>query len=226
MRYAILTISRYIVVLIGLPWALAWLHVDLGKIAWLAAAISVGIGFGLQEIVANFISGIILLVERPVRVGDRITVGGTRGEVRRINIRATTVINRDQQEIIIPNRDLITKEVINWTLTHNHVRLKIPVGVAYGSDVEKVRRLLLEVASQDPEVLDDPPSRAFFMLHGSSSLDFELRVFYRNPDNLGRLTDRLNTAINKIFCENQVEIPFSQHDLHIRSGLPLSGMVS
>lgn len=219
LRYAILTISRYIVVIIGLPWALSWLHVDLGKIAWLAAAISVGIGFGLQEIVANFISGIILLVERPVRVGDRITVGITRGEVRRINIRATTVINREQQEIIIPNRDLITKEVVNWTLSHNHVRLKIPVGVAYGSDVEKVRKLLLEVAQQEPLVLTDPPPRAYLMLHGASSLDFELRVFYSNPDNLGMLTDRLNTAVNKTFSENGVVIPFPQQDVHIRSGL-------
>lgn len=219
LRYAIFTISRYLIALIGLPLALSWLHVDLGKIAWLAAAISVGIGFGLQEIVANFISGIILLVERPIRVGDRITVGVTRGEVQRINIRATTVINRDQQEIIIPNRDLITKEVVNWTLSHNHVRLKIPIGVAYGSDVERVRALLLDVAKQDPDVLNNPPSRAFFMLHGSSSLDFELRVFYQNPDNLGRLTDRLTTAINKTFVEHSIEIPFPQQDIHIRSGV-------
>lgn len=222
LRYAILTISRYLVVLIGVPLSLSALHVDVGKIAWLAAAISVGIGFGLQEIVANFVSGIILLVERPVRVGDRITVGTTRGEVRRINIRATTVINREHQEIIIPNRDLITKEVINWTLSCNHVRLKIPIGVAYGSDIEKVRELLLDIAKREPDVLSTPPARAYFISHGASSLDFELRVFYTNPDNLGLIKDRINSAINKSFVSHNIGIPFPQQDVHIiRSGIEL-----
>ncbi|MBF0340028.1 MAG: mechanosensitive ion channel family protein, partial [Magnetococcales bacterium] len=218
-RYAILTIGRYTVVLIGLPAALAALHVDVGKIAWLAAAISVGIGFGLQEIVANFVSGIILLLERPVRVGDRISVGSTvMGEVRRINIRATRVLNQDLQEILIPNRDLITKEVINWTLSSREVRLVIPVGVAYGTDIEQVRRLLLEVAARDPLVLRDPAPRVLFMNHGASALEFQLRIYHVDPDIRATLIDRLNTAINHAFREHDIEIPFPQQDVHIRSG--------
>ncbi|MBF0181764.1 MAG: mechanosensitive ion channel [Magnetococcales bacterium] len=221
-RYAILTIGRYLVVLIGLPWALAALHVDVGKIAWLAAAISVGIGFGLQEIVANFVSGIILLLERPVRVGDRISVGAVMGEVRRINIRATRVINQDLQEILIPNRDLITKEVINWTLSSREVRLMIPIGVGYGSDVEQVRKLLFEVARNEPLVLRDPPPRVLFMNHGASALEFQLRVYHVDPDVRSLLTDRLNTAINRVFRVHDIEIPFPQQELHIRASAPVS----
>lgn len=221
-RYAILTMTRYVVVLIGLPMALSALHVDVGKIAWLAAAISVGIGFGLQEIVANFVSGIILLLERPIRVGDRITVGGVMGEVRRINIRATRVMNLDLQEILIPNRDLITKEVINWTLSSKEVRLIVPIGVGYGSDVEQVRKLLLEAVKNDPLVLKEPPPRALFMKHGVSALEFELRVFHLDPDIRSMIMDRMNTAVNKILRANHIEIPFPQQDLHIRSGLPAS----
>ncbi|MBF0214102.1 MAG: mechanosensitive ion channel, partial [Magnetococcales bacterium] len=215
-RYAILTMSRYIVVLIGLPAALSALHVDVGKIAWLAAAISVGIGFGLQEIVANFVSGIILLLERPVRVGDRISVGTVMGEVRRINIRATRVINQDLQEILIPNRDLITKEVINWTLSSREVRLVIPVGVAYGTDVERVRSLLLEVAEKDPLVLRNPAPRVLFMNHGPSALEFQLRIYHVDPDIRATMTDRLNTAINQVFRENGIVIPFPQQQVHLR----------
>ncbi|MBF0295872.1 MAG: mechanosensitive ion channel [Magnetococcales bacterium] len=221
-RYAILTIGRYLVVLIGLPWALAALHVDVGKIAWLAAAISVGIGFGLQEIVANFVSGIILLLERPVRVGDRISVGAVMGEVRRINIRATRVMNQDLQEILIPNRDLITKEVINWTLSSREVRLMIPIGVGYGSDVEQVRKLLYEVARNEPLVLRDPPPRVLFMNHGPSALEFQLRVYHVDPDVRAQLTDRLNTAINRVFRAHDIEIPFPQQELHIRASAPVS----
>ncbi|MEO5347014.1 MAG: mechanosensitive ion channel [Magnetococcus sp. YQC-9] len=217
-RYAILTMSRYIVVLIGLPAALSALHVDVGKIAWLAAAISVGIGFGLQEIVANFVSGIILLLERPVRVGDRISVGTVMGEVRRINIRATRVLNQDLQEILIPNRDLITKEVINWTLSSREVRLVIPVGVAYGTDIERVRALLMEVAQKDPLVLRDPEPRVIFMNHGASALEFQLRIYHVDPDMRAIMTDRLNTAINHTFRNHGIEIPLPQQEVHIRGG--------
>ncbi|MEO5330581.1 MAG: mechanosensitive ion channel [Magnetococcus sp. YQC-5] len=216
-RYAILTMTRYGVVLIGMPMALSALHVDLGKIAWLAAAISVGIGFGLQEIVANFVSGIILLLERPVRVGDRISVGTVMGEVRRINIRATRVVNLDLQEILIPNRDLITREVINWTLSSRAVRLIVSIGVAYGSDIEQVRGLLLGVARDESMVLRDPVPRALFMNHGPSALEFQLRVYHLDPDLRSTLMDRLNTAINRVFRAHGIEIPFPQQELHIRS---------
>ncbi|MBF0427509.1 MAG: mechanosensitive ion channel [Magnetococcales bacterium] len=215
-RYAILTMTRYVVVLIGLPTALSALHVDVGKIAWLAAAISVGIGFGLQEIVANFVSGIILLLERPVRVGDRISVGTVTGEVRRINIRATRVLNTDLQEILIPNRDLITKEVINWTLSSKEMRLMIPIGVAYGSDIEQVRTLLLEVAANEPLLLRNPAPQVYFMNHGASALEFQFWVYHVDPSLRASLTDRLNTAINRIFKAHHIEIPFPQQEVHLR----------
>lgn len=217
-RYAVLTISRYLIFIIGILSALAALHLDLAKIGWLVAAISVGIGFGLQEIVANFVSGIILLLERPVRVGDLITIGnGITGRITRINIRATTVLNVNHQEQLIPNRDLITKEVTNWTLANNTVRLVIPIGVAYGSDIAKVKQLLLALAHEQPEVLSDPPPEALFITHGASSLDFELRLFLPDPALRWTMQDRLNTRINQIFTEQGIDIPFPQQDVHIRS---------
>ncbi|MBF0611872.1 MAG: mechanosensitive ion channel [Magnetococcales bacterium] len=217
LRYALVTISRYFIFLVGFFMALAFLRLDLSKVGWLAAAISVGIGFGLQEIVANFISGIILLIERPIRVGDTITVGTASGKVTRINIRSTTILNQDAQELLIPNRNLITKEVTNWTLGNTHIRLKIPIGVAYGSDVDHVRQTLLDLAYAQPEILLDPAPEAIFLLHGPSSLDFELRVFIPNPTLRTKMLDRLNTLINKTFAAQGIEIPFNQQELRIRS---------
>ncbi|MBF0447966.1 MAG: mechanosensitive ion channel [Magnetococcales bacterium] len=219
MRYAIVTMSRYLIFLIGLFITFSFLKLDLAKVGWLVAAISVGLGFGLQEIVANFVSGIILLIERPIRVGDLITVGQSFGRVTRINIRSTTILTPDIQELLIPNRDLITREVTNWTLANSNIRLVVPIGVAYGSDIGRVITVLNEVARAQPEVLKDPPVEVLFMLHGASSLDFELRVFLPNPTLRMAVLSRLNTAINKAFAENNIEIPFPQQDIHIRSGL-------
>ena len=216
-RYAALTISRYLIFIFGFLLALNFLHLDIAKLGWLVAAISVGIGFGLQEIVANFVSGIILLLERPIRVGDTITVGAITGDVTRINIRATTVLNMDYQEILIPNRDLITKEVTNWTLANTVVRVVIRIGVAYGSDIILVRKLLTEMAQQQPEILKTPPSAVFFVNHGESSLDFELRIFLPTPTLRMPMIDRLNSLINTSFAQHAIEIPFPQRDLHIRT---------
>lgn len=216
-RYAIVTISRYGLFFVGIVVALSAIQLDLNKLGWLVAAMGVGLGFGLQEIVSNFVSGLILLVERPIRVGDQVTVGSVVGEVKRINIRATTVLNFDKQEVIVPNRDLIAKEVTNWTLGDGMTRLLIPIGVAYGSDVDKVMELLLDAAKQHDEVLSDPPPRVFFMSHGESSLDFEVRVYLASPDLRLVVKDKLNRAINRALTEAGVEIPFPQRDLHIRS---------
>ncbi|MEO5351126.1 MAG: mechanosensitive ion channel [Magnetococcus sp. YQC-3] len=217
-RYAVLTISRYLIFIIGLLTALNNLHLDIAKIGWLVAAISVGIGFGLQEIVANFVSGIILLLERPVRVGDMITIGNTiTGRITRINIRATTVLNTDYQEQLIPNRDLITKEVTNWTLANNTLRIVVPIGVAYGSDIGQVKQLLLDLARAQPEVLAEPPPEALFTHHGASSLDFELRVFLPDPGLRWVIRDRLNTEINRAFIQHGIEIPFPQQEVRIRA---------
>jgi small-conductance mechanosensitive channel len=216
-RYAVLTISRYLIFIIGLLSALNELHLDVAKVGWLVAAISVGIGFGLQEIVANFVSGIILLLERPVRVGDMITISNTiTGRITRINIRATTVMNTDYQEQLIPNRDLITKEVTNWTLANTTLRIVIKISVAYGTDIEKVKRLLLDVARQQQGVLAEPAPDVLFMQHGASSLDFELWAFLPDPGIRWVVRDRLNCAINRAFAEHGIEIPMPQQDVRIR----------
>jgi potassium efflux system protein len=146
-----------------------------------------------------------------------VTVGTTSGKVQRINIRATTVVNFDRQEIIVPNRNLITKEVINWTRGDTIIRLVVPIGVAYGSDIDEVTDLLLEIAREQPEINKEPEPQAFFLSHGESSLDFELRVFIPNPAVKMPLLHRLNRTINRRLADRGIEIPFPQRDLHIRS---------
>ncbi len=216
-KYATLTISRYTLFVMGFFFALAELHMDLGRLGWLMAAIGVGLGFGLQEIVSNFVSGLILLIERPVRPGDTVTIGTLSGKVERINIRATTIVNFDRQEVLVPNRTLITSDVTNWTRTDTINRLVVPIGVAYGSDIDRVGELLMELAMAQPEVLKDPGPSVVFMLHGESSLDFNLRVFVPSPAEIMLLRDRLNRLINKAFAAEGIEIPFPQRDLHVRT---------
>jgi potassium efflux system protein len=227
LKYAILTISRYAVFGVGVVMALSATHLDLGRLGWLMAAMGVGLGFGLQEIVSNFVSGIILLVERPIQVGDIVTVGTMSGTVKRINIRATTILNFDRQEVIVPNRSLITSEVTNWTRGDTINRLVIKIGAAYGTDVDLVSRVLQQIAASQPEVLSDPPPQIIFMAHGESSLDFEMRVFIPSPALLVPLRDRLNKAINHEFAEHNIEIPFPQRDLHIKSSdIKLPGLLA
>jgi len=224
-KYATLTISRYSVFVLGIFFALSEVHLDLGRLGWLMAAVGVGLGFGLQAIVANFVSGIILLIERPVRPGDIVTIGTMSGKVHRINIRATTIVNFDRQEVIVPNKDLITTNVTNWTRSDTINRLVISIGVAYGSDVDAVSAILLRIATEQPEVLADPAPSVIFMAHGESSLDFNLRMFLPTPGELMVLRNRLNTLINKEFAAAGIEIPFPQRDLHIRSSsVPLTSM--
>ncbi|MFH0945442.1 MAG: mechanosensitive ion channel domain-containing protein, partial [Planctomycetota bacterium] len=223
-RYAILTISQYALFTIGMLMALSAVSLDLSRLGWLLAAMGVGLGFGLQEIVANFVCGIILLLERPIRVGDIVTITDVTGTVRRINIRATTLLNFDRQEVIIPNRKLITGDVTNWTGSDTINRLVIQIGVAYGSDVDLVTRTLEGVIRDQKEVLRDPAPSVLFMKHGDSSLDFDVRVFIPDPSVKMSLLDRMNKAINKAFTEQGIEIPFPQRDLHVRSSaVSLSG---
>jgi potassium efflux system protein len=219
MKYATLTMSRYGIFVIGILLTLSEMHLDLGRLGWLMAAVGVGLGFGLQEIVSNFVSGIILLVERPVQVGDTVTVGTMSGKVRRINIRATTILNFDRQEVILPNRSLITREVTNWTRGDTINRLVISIGVAYGSDIENVSEILMQIACEDPDVMKDPAPSVVFMQHGDSSLDFNLRVFIPSPEAIMVLRDRLNKRINREFEKHGIEIPFPQRDLHIKSSV-------
>ncbi|MEO0881874.1 MAG: mechanosensitive ion channel domain-containing protein [Pseudomonadota bacterium] len=215
-RYAIRTIISYCFVGAGIIAGFLQLGVDWSRLQWIIAALGVGLGFGLQEIVANFISGLIILFERPVRVGDTVNIGELEGDVTNISIRATTIRDFDNREVLLPNKSIITENVTNWTLRDSIVRIIIDIGVAYGSDIEKVRQILLRIAEEENDVLDTPEPRAFFMSHGDSSLDFELRVFISNPRKRFRVRDELNTAINSAFREASIEVPFPQRDLHIK----------
>ncbi len=216
-KYAVTTMSRYVLFLIGVIYIVSELHLDLAKLGWLMAAIGVGLGFGLQEIVSNFVSGLILLAERPVKPGDVVTIGSLSGTVSNINIRATTIVNFDRQEVMVPNRNLITNEVINWTRSDTINRVVVTIGVAYGSDLDKVTALLMNIANEQPKVLMVPAPSVFFIQHGESSLDLELRVFVSSPDNILPVRDQINRQISKVFQQEQIEIPFPQRDVHIRS---------
>ncbi len=216
LRYALLTIFRYCIFLIGFIIALSAIHIDLTRIGWLMAAIGFGLGFGMQEIFSNFVSGLILLIERPVRVGDIVKAGESLGVVSRINIRATTITSFDRLENIIPNKDLITKAVTNWTLSDNITRLVIRIGVAYGSDIDLVRKILIDLAGQQPEILKDPAPSVFFMEHGDSTLNFDLRFFVSDLSSRLPLTDRMNTLINKELNARGIIIAFPQRDINIR----------
>jgi potassium efflux system protein len=216
-RYALVTISRYALFTIGVIIALGILRVNLGQLGWLVAAMGVGLGFGLQEIFANFISGLILLVERPIRVGDLVTIGNVMGNVSHISFRATTLVAFDNEEIIVPNQELITGQVTNWTLGNQITRITIPKQAAYGSDGEQSTEILLAIAKDDPEVLSDPAPGALFMNHGDSGLDFELRVFLGSAGVRLSTRDRLNRKVNAAFVKHDIEIPYPQRDIHIRS---------
>jgi potassium efflux system protein len=214
--YAIKTITRYLLVFSGTVLVLGQLGVTWGSMQWLVAAMSVGLGFGLQEVFANFVCGLILLFERPVRVGDVVSVGGAEGVVTRIQIRATTVRDWNRREMLIPNRRFVTEEVTNLTLTDPITRLVFPVGVAYGSDTELATKTLLQVAAAFPQVLDTPEPSVVFRRFGDSSLDFDLRAFLSDFDDWATVTHGVNMAIDKAFRDRGIEIAFPQRDVHIR----------
>lgn len=217
--YAITTIVQYVVVVVGIVVACSSIGLSWEKVQWLAAAVTLGIGFGLQEIFANFVAGIILLFERPVRVGDVITVGNTTGVVSRIRIRATTITNWERQELVLPNKDLITGSLTNWTLSDTTNRVVITVGVAYGSDTRLARQILEQILADSPVVMKDPRPRVTFDLFGESSLNFTVRAFISNMDDRLNAIHGIHTEIDDRFKEANIEISFPQRDLHIRSGL-------
>jgi len=208
-HYAIMTIGFFI-----LLWALGF---SMSQITILGGAVGVGIGFGLQAIVNNFVSGLILLFERPVKVGDIIDVDNQIGEVKELGLRATTVQTFDNAEIVIPNSQLITGSVTNWTLAEKKVRVRVPVGVAYGTDIEKVLKILLTVANENPAVLSSPKPVALFLAFGSSSLDFELRAWIPDVNDKLSILSELNQEVEAEFDAAGIEIPFPQTDLHLRT---------
>jgi small-conductance mechanosensitive channel len=213
---SIARLFHYAFISIGFLMALLALGFEITKLTIILSALGVGIGFGLQGVVNNFVSGLILLFERPVRVGDYIEIGGNWAEIHKIGLRATTVQTFDQADVIIPNADLITNQVTNWTLSNRRVRLAIPVGVAYGSDVALVMETLMACAKTNSNVAETPPAQVLFLSFGENSLDFELRVWVLDADNKLVTNSELHQEIDKRFREAKIEIAFPQMDLHLR----------
>ena len=220
-RYTVVTLSKYTVVAVGVAWIFSALGGSWSEIQWIFAALGVGIGFGLQEIVANFISGLIILFERPIRVGDVVTVGTTDGIVTRIQIRATTIRNWDQQELLVPNKNFITQEVTNWSLSDQTTRILIHVGVAYGSDVDRAMLSLKDIAEQHPRMLRDPAPFVVFEEFGDNALLLSLRCYIDDIDFRLRTITEINQAIYRELNEAGIEIAFPQRDVHLDTRRPL-----
>lgn len=220
LQYALSQIISNIVLVIGILIVLTQTGINLGALAVFAGAIGVGIGVGLQGIASNFISGLVILAERPISIGDRVEVGDKAGTVRRIGARATTIVTNDNISIIVPNSKFIEDPVTNWTYGDPRVRFRIPVGVAYGSDIEKVRQALIAAGREHPNTLAEPPPNVFFSEFGDSSLNFELVVWSSEMSGRPRrFKSDLNFAIERKLREAGIEIPFPQRDLNIRSGV-------
>ena len=218
-RYAISTLAKYLIVMLGLFIAFRAVGLRWGQIQWIATALTFGLAFGLQEMFANFVAGIIILFERPIRVGDIVTVDDVTGTVARVRMRATTITNYDRKDYIVPNRDFITDRVMNWTLSDKVNRIVIPVGVAYGSDKLWSARTLRSIAQDHQLVVDEPPAQVTFEGFGDNSLTFVLRCYISMRDMPYRLEliDALHMRIDDAFRAAHIEIAFPQRDLHIRS---------
>ena len=215
-RFALLTLCRYAVLAIGGLAGLSAIHLGVKEIGVVLAALGVGLGFGLQEIVSNFVSGIILLLERPIRVGDVVTVNNMSGKVDRINIRATTIINGDNQSMIIPNRAFITGDLINWTHKDKIVRLAIKFSISYDADPDRVVDLLLAIVREDPDALQNPLPSAQIDAFNQGAIDFSLSVHVPEPSLIGRVRHRLCTAIKRRFAEEGIEIPSPIREVRLR----------
>jgi small-conductance mechanosensitive channel len=216
-QLALSRLVHYALVTVGFLFALGALGVNFRNITIIGGALGVGIGFGLQSIVNNFVSGLILLFERPIKVGDWVQMADQWGEISKIGLRATVVQTFDRSEIVVPNADLVSNQVTNWTLTDRYMRIRVNVGVAYGSDVPLVIQTLKEVALDNPMVVSDPAPQILFMAFGESSLDFELRIWVNEIGNFVEVRSQLNQEIDRSFREAGIEIAFPQRDLHLRS---------
>ena len=220
-RYAYSAVCRYTITAIGIIIVFNTIGIKWANLQWLIAALGVGLGFGLQEVVANFICGLIVLFERPFRVGDTVTIGDISGTVSRIRIRATTVVDWDRKELIVPNKEFIVGRLINWSLSDKYIRIRIPVGIAYGSDTKLAEELLVQAAQKNPRVRSEPAPEAIFKGFGDNSLDFELRVYIKGIDNWWPMLHELNVAIDNAFKEAGVTIAFPQRDVHLDATGPL-----
>ena len=220
LQYAIAQVISNIVLVIGIFFVLENAGIHLAALAVFAGAVGVGIGFGLQNIASNFISGLVILAERPITIGDRVEVAGIAGQVEHIRARSTVIRTNDNIMMIVPNSKFIDSPVTNWTYGDRRVRFRVPVGVAYGSDVAKVRESLLAVAHEDPHTLKEPEPNVFLEQFGENSVDFKLVVWSSEMSaRPGRYRSDLNFAIAEKFREVGIEFPFPQRDVHIRDGL-------
>jgi len=211
-------IFRYIIIVIGFIIVFQTAGVDLSSLTILFGALGIGVGFGLQNVTSNFVSGLIILFERPIKIRDRIEVAGIHGDVVDISLRATTIVTNDNISVIVPNSEFISSTVINWSHMDRNVRFNIPVSVSYKEDPESVKEILLEVADRNEGILKHPSPDVLFDKYGDSSLDFNLRIWTRNYINKpGVLRSQLYYEIFKVFREKGVEIPYPQRDIHIKS---------
>lgn len=217
LRYAIKSLTSYAIVLVGMILAFRALSIGWNNVQWLATALTFGLAFGLQEIFANFVAGIILMFERPMRIGDWITVDDFTGVVTKIRTRATTIVNWDRKEYVIPNKDFITGRLVNWTLSDAINRIIVTVGVAYGSDVEKAKQILMEICDQHPKIVEDPPPTVAFELFADSSLNLTIRAFLGEIECRLKVIDELHTSINQAFNDAGIVIAFPQRDVHVYS---------
>jgi len=217
-RFAVTSLLRYILVIVGVVMTLGQIGIGWTKVQWLVAAMTVGLGFGLQEIFANFVSGLIILFEQPIRIGDAVTVGDVDGVVTKIKMRATTIRKWDQKELVVPNKEFITGKLLNWSLSDKTLRMEFPVGVAYGSDIKKTEKTLYRIAHNQKGVInDDPAPVVLFKSFGESSLEFELRIYVPSMDNYLKIWHEINCNIDSEFRKEGIEIAFPQRDIHIRS---------
>jgi len=217
-RVAVGTIFKYVILAIGLIVVLQTVGIDLSTLTILAGALGIGIGFGLQNVTNNLVSGIIILFERPIKVGDRIEVGNISGDVIKISMRATTIITNDNISIIVPNSEFISSRVINWSHVDRNVRLNFSVGVSYREDPEVIKKVLLEVANENEGVLKNPKPDVLFSDFGDSYIEFNLRIWTREYINRpGVIKSQLYYAIFKKFKEYNIEIPYPHRDIVIRN---------
>jgi len=223
--YAIVTLCQYVLIAAAVLYAFSNIGLEWSKLQWLVAALSVGLGFGLQEIVANFVSGIILLLERPVRVGDIVTVGDADGYVARIRIRATTIITWEGKELVVPNKEFITQRVLNWTLSNSQMRLYLEVGVAYGSDIRLARELVVETLAEAEYVLEDPSPVVTFGSFGDNALTLEVRCFLPDFDHWHSTRTEIHNAIYEKFAKAGITIAFPQRDVHLDVKGPIDVML-
>jgi len=220
-QYTLTRITEYLVIMLGGILAFQMIGVDLSGLIVIFGFLSVGIGFGLQNVTSNFISGLILLFERPIAVGDRVMVGDTEGDVEEIHIRSTIIKTVNNVSIIVPNSEFVSSNVINWTYSDPKVRLDISIGVSYDSDLDLVLNSLKEVAEDNADVLVSPKPEVLFLEFGDSSWNLELRIWIDEPTRHWHVRSDINCAIVRKFRENKIEIPFPQRDLHLRSPLPV-----